>query len=86
MPTMSVAPVPSVRAKLPSSAEASSGSKLPIVEPGKKPAFGASLRSSGRGKGLVKSAATGSTRRRGKSRPSSSASLRRNSSETSTGT
>jgi len=67
-------------------AAASSGSKLPMVEPGKKPARGMAAISPGNSAIAVKSATTGMMDRCGKSRRSRTASSRRKSPEISTGT
>ena len=58
---MNVAPRPRMRPAWRRNAAASCGSKLPMVEPGKKPTRGIIRTASGSSNGLVKSAATGST-------------------------
>ena len=56
MPISSVAPLPRMLRALRRKALASCGSKLPSVEPGKKPTFGIACNASGSANGAVKSA------------------------------
>src|ERR1700722_16349986 len=85
-PTISTDPLPRMAPARRRNLQASCGSKLPIVEPGKNPARGNAAISAGNSVSVVKSATTGMIDRCGKSRRSRAASSRRKSPEISTGT
>ena len=62
---MSPRRVPSMRPAWRRNAQASCGSKLPMVDPGKNPTRGMPAIAAGSSNGSVKSASTGSTRKPG---------------------
>jgi hypothetical protein len=85
MPISSQAPVPNVWRIARSRSTAVGGTRLPMVEPGKKPSLGASRHFAASSIGRMKSASTLSIGRSGNSSASVSADWRRKSPEISIG-